>query len=54
MCARWSTSRARAPGQYEVAWDGPDAQSRVLGAGVYFARLSAAGRTELRKVILQR
>jgi hypothetical protein len=46
--------QVKAPGQYEVAWDGLDAQGHALGAGVYFARLSAAGRTELRKVMIER
>ena len=41
-------------GATEVAWDGRDAQGHAVGAGVYFARVMAAGHTVgLRGVVLR-
>jgi hypothetical protein len=34
-------SEVRGPGRHTVVWDGRDHNGRTLGAGVYFARLSA-------------
>jgi hypothetical protein len=41
-------------GEYDATWDGRDAQGRAAGAGVYFARLTSDGRTEMREVLLTR
>ena len=41
----------QAPGRYQVAWDGA-ANGRRLPAGLYFARLSGAGRVIVRKLVL--
>ena len=38
---RTLVSGARAPGFYEVTWDGRDERGRALPAGVYLYRLSA-------------
>ncbi len=41
------------PGTYQAAWDGT-AEGRSLPAGLYFARLSAAGNTSVRRLVLAR
>ena len=38
---RTLVSETRAPGEYEVAWDGRDDAGHVVVAGVYFARLDS-------------
>ena len=44
----------KATGEYDATWDGRDARGRAAGAGVYFARLTSEGRTEMREVTLAR
>jgi len=41
-------------GEYDATWDGRDAKGRAAGAGVYFARLTSEGRSEMREVTLAR
>jgi hypothetical protein len=38
----------------DVRWDGLDAQGEICGAGIYFARLSAAGGQRVAKLVLLR
>ncbi len=38
-------------GDHDVAWDGRDAAGRLLGAGIYFARLVAGEVVETRKIV---
>ena len=47
-------SGARAAGWHEVAWDGRDADGRVLGPGIYFARLEAGDRTVVTRMVMIR
>ncbi|MGE5177389.1 MAG: FlgD immunoglobulin-like domain containing protein [Hyphomicrobiales bacterium] len=42
------------PGDHRVRWDGTDGAGRAVGSGAYFARLTADGRSEARKVVLLR
>ncbi len=42
----------RPAGEHAAAWDGRDDAGRALGAGLYFARLDAAGRTFTHRVVL--
>jgi subtilisin family serine protease len=42
---RQVVSRALAPGWHRVAWDGRGESGRPVGSGVYFARMTAAGKT---------
>jgi flagellar hook assembly protein FlgD len=44
----------RPAGEYDATWDGRDGQGRAAGAGVYFARLTSDGHTEMREVMLTR
>lgn len=39
------------PGRHEYRWDGRDARGRAVASGVYWARLSADGRTLTRKLV---
>lgn len=41
-------------GRQAILWDGRDESGRAVRAGIYFARATAAGQTETRKVILAR
>jgi trimeric autotransporter adhesin len=41
---RTLVSGAQAPGVYQVSWDGRDADGNAVGAGVFYARMRAAGR----------
>ncbi|MBD3179931.1 MAG: T9SS type A sorting domain-containing protein [Candidatus Latescibacteria bacterium] len=41
-------------GRYSIPWDGRNSENRMVSSGVYFYRLTAAGRTETRKMILLR
>ncbi|MBK6900020.1 MAG: T9SS type A sorting domain-containing protein [bacterium] len=43
-----------APGRFAATWDGRDAAGREAPAGVYLMRLSAAGGTVTRRVVLAR
>lgn len=40
------------PGSYHTQWDGRDANGRAMASGMYFYRLSAGGRTDVRKMLL--
>ena len=40
------------PGRHEVVWDGRDAAGRVLGSGVYYARLSSGDAVRMRSMLL--
>ncbi|MEJ2719776.1 MAG: right-handed parallel beta-helix repeat-containing protein [bacterium] len=40
------------PGEYRVTWDGRDRDGTPVAGGVYFCRLTAAGQSQSRKVIL--
>jgi flagellar hook assembly protein FlgD len=42
----------RAAGRHTVAWDGRDAGGARLPAGLYFARLRAAGDEAVQRVVL--
>jgi flagellar hook assembly protein FlgD len=42
----------RSGGTHEVAWDGTNDAGQRVGAGVYFCRLEAGGRTTTRKLSL--
>jgi hypothetical protein len=51
------TTLARGPharGAYSVRWNGTDAAGTRVGSGVYLYRLSAAGETRTRKMVLLR
>jgi glucose/arabinose dehydrogenase len=43
-----------AAGRHRLAWDGHDTHGHRLASGVYFLRVTAAGRTESRRVTLVR
>jgi hypothetical protein len=43
-------SGAQAAGEHAVAWNLQDANGRNVGAGLYFARLEAGGRTLVRRI----
>lgn len=45
---------AAAPGRFGATWDGRDAAGREAPAGIYLMRLSAAGGTVTRRVVLAR
>jgi len=44
----------RAPGSGEVRWNGLDARGHAVAAGVYFARMRAAGETQSKRLVLVR
>ena len=44
----------RPAGAYTVRWDGRDADGRALASGMYFYRLSANGKSTIRKLLLLR
>jgi FlgD Ig-like domain len=46
--------RALDAGEHTAAWDGRDETGRRVGSGVYFYRLCAGGRADVRKAILLR
>jgi flagellar hook assembly protein FlgD len=37
---------------HQVAWDGRDDAGAVVGSGVYYCRLEAAGEVRLQKMVL--
>jgi hypothetical protein len=41
-------------GQREVVWNGDDNNNRAVASGVYFYRLEADGRTEVRRMVLMK
>jgi photosystem II stability/assembly factor-like uncharacterized protein len=47
-------SGGRAPGRYQVSWNGMDAAGRPLGDGIYFTRLKAGAHVESRRLVLLR
>jgi hypothetical protein len=47
-------SGLRAAGPHTETWDGKDASGREVGSGVYFVRLTAAGETATRKMVLMK
>jgi len=42
----------RAPGSYDVSWDGRDRSGRSVGSGVYVYRITAGGFTSTKKMVL--
>jgi hypothetical protein len=44
----------RAAGTHAVTWDGRDDAGRAVASGAYAYRLEAAGRVEVRKLLLLR
>jgi hypothetical protein len=44
----------RPAGRHDVGWDGRDGEGRSLPSGVYFARMTAGGFGEVRKLLLVR
>ena len=44
----------RTAGSHEVAWDGRDTTGNAVSSGVYFCKLTASGRSEIRKMVLLR
>jgi hypothetical protein len=42
------------PGTHDATWDGSDASGTRVPAGIYFARLDAAGQTVARRVVIDR
>ena len=42
----------RTAGAHRATWDGRDSRGRVVGSGVYFARLECGGEVRLRKITL--
>jgi hypothetical protein len=44
----------RSPGTQLLTWDGRDRAGRPVASGIYFARLSSAGRTASARVVLTR
>ncbi len=44
----------QAAGRHVVRWDGRDARGAALPAGVYFARLEAAGHRAAKKIVITR
>ena len=42
------------PGQHAFTWDGRDGRGRDAASGVYLYRLSTAGHTSMRKMLLLR
>jgi hypothetical protein len=47
-------SAALDAGHHALAWDGLDDRGDAVSAGVYFARLSAGGRSSSRKIVISR
>jgi flagellar hook assembly protein FlgD len=45
-------SGAYPQGTHDARWDGTDARGTRVGSGVYFYRLTAAGETHTRKMVL--
>ncbi|MFN8179747.1 MAG: FlgD immunoglobulin-like domain containing protein [bacterium] len=43
-------AETRSAGRHEVTWDGRDSAGHAVAAGVYFARLSAAGETQATRI----
>ena len=41
-------------GSHEVEWNGRDAQGRPAASGIYFAKISAAGEEQARKLVLSK
>ena len=41
-------------GNYSIAWNGVDDNNRSVSSGIYFYRLEAAGRTEVRRMLLMK
>jgi len=39
-------------GRYDVEWDGRDAAGHRVASGIYFARITAAGDSRARKLVL--
>lgn len=44
--------RVEPPGFHQVEWDGKDRNGNRLPGGIYFYQLTAAGRQELRRMVL--
>jgi flagellar hook assembly protein FlgD len=43
-------SGVQAAGGHTLRWDGRDRSGRVVGSGLYFVRLEAAGRALIRRL----
>ena len=44
----------RAPGQYNLTWDGRDNRGQALASGLYFYRLQAGRQVKTRKLLMLR
>ncbi len=42
------------PGQYVITWDGTDFHGNSLASGIYFYRMTSAGFTKMRRMVLTR
>lgn len=49
---RTLANESRAPGAYELTWDGRDDGGRQVASGVYFYRLTAGNFTQTKKMVL--
>jgi len=47
-------NETKAPGSYEVRWDGRDSYGNEVGSGAYFYRLKAGNMVKVRKMLLLR
>ena len=46
------TNESKPAGRHSFTWDGTDSLNRPVSSGVYFYRLTAAGHTESKKMVL--
>jgi hypothetical protein len=48
------TEGRRAPGRYEITWNGEDQGRNRVGSGIYFCRLTGEHFSEARKIVMLR
>ena len=51
---RTLVDRALPAGPHTMVWDGRDADRNVVAGGIYFARLTSGGQTDIKRVNLVR